>query len=278
MMNRSLRLLILALTAVGLGSGFTPLSSGVKRPSVGCAASTSSSQEEELETKFREIATKFRLSALHSGYESKDAKYGVENVRAAIPIDPSLGLELLQVAGDGRGRGLVLVSGVGGNAAQFTSIAVGDSIVGVSCGDDYRQSVTGLDYDSTMDVIIQAKTHAELLNIPEIHLQLNRLVARAPVQILLERNSGGSNSVKTIDGLAGDNLRLVLMNQDVDVNRGGSHCGGGGSCGTCMVRVLQGEQFLDDMTGKKEDDNLRKACQTILGADNQECTVRIELP
>ncbi|KAH7430823.1 hypothetical protein KP509_08G016600 [Ceratopteris richardii] len=49
------------------------------------------------------------------------------------------------------------------------------------------------------------------------------------------------------------------------------NCGGGGSCGTCIVEVLEGSDLLSERTGaeerylKKKPTTWRLACQTIVG-------------
>jgi ferredoxin len=278
------RLFWLLALVVGLGSGFVPPSAAINRvhPSVlrlieqDCDVST---------MEFEDIAKKLRLSALHNGFESKDPKYGIESISATIPMEPSLGLELSEVARGRDGRGLVLVSHVGGNAAEHTSIQVGDSIVGVSCeAANFRTSVTGQDYEVTIDAIVAAKTNAQLMSCDSITLQLNRLVRRAKVQVIVEGNQ--YKKPIALEGFAGDNLRLLLVRDklvDFKVYQG-SNCGGGGSCGTCKIQVLEGQDFLDNLMSKSDDGegnspdtSLRKACQTVIGANNQQSTLRLRL-
>nr|XP_043630357.1 photosynthetic NDH subunit of subcomplex B 3, chloroplastic [Erigeron canadensis] len=49
------------------------------------------------------------------------------------------------------------------------------------------------------------------------------------------------------------------------------NCGGGGSCGTCMVEVVEGKELLNERTNtelkylKKKPESWRLACQTIVG-------------
>lgn len=49
------------------------------------------------------------------------------------------------------------------------------------------------------------------------------------------------------------------------------NCGGGGSCGTCIVEILEGEDLLSERTDaefkylKKKPESWRLACQTIVG-------------
>ncbi|KAJ8773560.1 hypothetical protein K2173_005806 [Erythroxylum novogranatense] len=49
------------------------------------------------------------------------------------------------------------------------------------------------------------------------------------------------------------------------------NCGGGGSCGTCIVEILEGQDLLNERTNtelrhfKKKPESWRLACQTIVG-------------
>ncbi|KAL0833689.1 photosynthetic NDH subunit of subcomplex B 3, chloroplastic [Brassica napus] len=49
------------------------------------------------------------------------------------------------------------------------------------------------------------------------------------------------------------------------------NCGGGGSCGTCIVEILDGRELLNERTDtenkylKKKPESWRLACQTIVG-------------
>lgn len=234
----------------------------------------------------------------------KDPKYGIENIRVTIPIEPSLGLELTEVAHstsghkEGDARGLVLVSKVSGNAASANNIQIGDAIVGVFCEDaDFKETVTGFDYEDTMEVLSRAKTHAHMMADTEsgdgasISLELNRLVPRAKVSVIVE---GATDKPQLIEGLAGDNLRLLLMHHDINIygNRlhrldmpsvTDSNCGGEGICGTCMVEILEGNAALNNMGPKEQEvttgrpTSWRAACQTVIGADNQESTIRVRV-
>lgn len=222
--------------------------------------------------RFQDIAKRLRTSIHTNGFDSKDPKYGVETIKAELPVNPSLGLELTEVAHSTTqpDLGLVLVSRVSGNAAKYTSIQEGDTIVGISC-EGFKQSTAGFDYDTTMDAMVQAKTLTLEQKRSAISLQVNRLVPRAPVQVILE-NSGSKQSI--LEGLAGDNLRSLLMKKKIDFTV--NDCGGQGSCGTCLVSILEGEESLDFLDASSGSSKCRKACQTIVGANNRQSTVRLQ--
>jgi len=254
--------------------------------------------ESNVESQLDEIAHKIRLHVYDVdtgvyGVESKDPLYGIENIHTKIRMDRhgDLGLELTQVAhSDMDHRGLVLVSKVTGMAEHDTPIHVGDTIIGVFAGDDFKESTTGLDYDDTVDVITRAKESA-LDHHNMITLELNRVVKKASVKVVVENEDSTETE---LDALAGDNLRLLLMHKHIDLYDPKTHridqptvcgnCGGEGICGTCLVSIQEGMDHLNKV-GPQESSiltnrpsNWRAACKTVVGADNEEgSTLRIRL-
>lgn len=278
--------------------------------------------ETEVEEQLDSIAHKLRLRVFDVdtgvyGLESKDPFYGIENIRTTLRLDEnnSLGLTLTEVAhSDMDHRGLVMVSALNGFALE-TPIHVGDTIVGVFVGQDFRESTTGMDYDDTMDVLNRAKLASLDLGVP-ISLELNRVVKRAQVHVEVEEDHG---KVTTINALAGDNLRLLLLHNHAKLYDGTtprldqphltSDCGGEGTkvyeshestkqhslltpcstfvqgiCGTCLVAVHQGMAHLNKVGPQEQTilmhrpNNWRAACKTVVGADNEEGSVlRIRL-
>jgi ferredoxin len=219
------------------------------------------------------------------GFDSKDPRYGLEVVKTSVEIEPSLGIELTELASGSDHQGLVLVSGVNGNAAQADpNIEVGDLITGVFAGDSYKERTTALDYELTVKAINEAKEHSKD---GSITLQLNRLVKRA--RIVVEVDDG--KQVQTLEALAGENLRSLLMRKHVklydpktkrfDQPFSTGDCSGEGICGTCLVAVQEGAELLSP---QNELENLittgrptswRASCRAILGPDNQPGKIRI---
>ena len=240
------------------------------------------------------IAHKLRLQVYDVdtgvyGVESKDPNYGIETIRTSLHLDDKgmLGVELTEVAhGGGDHRGLVLVSAVHGDA-KLKPIHVGDAIVGVFCGEHFKESTTGMDYEETVQVLEDAKQHARSLGGSTISVELNRLVLRETVQVVVEHPDG---STSELDAKAGDNLRLLLMHHNLgkslyeanvprlDQPNLTGDCGGEGICGTCLVAVLQGMEHLNPV-GPQESSMLhnkppwwRAACKVVVGADNKQGT------
>jgi hypothetical protein len=250
------------------------------------------------EQRLDEIASKLKLQVYDVdtsvyGIDSKDPLYGIENIHTNIRMDKdgSLGLELTQVAhSDLDHRGLVLVSKISSKTLHETPIHVGDTIIGVFAG-EFQESTTGLDYDETVDTISRAKQYAKEHGHDSITLELNRLVKRAAVHVVVEDDNG---KITNLDALAGDNLRLLLMHHNTRLYDENTHrldqpfqtgnCGGEGICGTCMVAVREGMSHLNKV-GPQEESILtgrprtwRAACKTVVGADNQEgTTLRIRV-
>jgi ferredoxin len=176
-----------------------------------------------------------------------------------------------------------------------TPIHVGDVLIGVFDDVGFKESTTALDYDETVNVINQAKKHSlDHGGHGKLTLELNRLVKRATVSVEIEDPKTGQVT-QTIQGLAGDNLRLLLLHNHVDLYDEtthrldqpfltGSNCAGEGICGTCLVKVQQGMAHLNKVGPQEESilknrrNNWRAACKTVVGADNQpDTTLRILL-
>ncbi|OIW03805.1 hypothetical protein TanjilG_30081 [Lupinus angustifolius] len=87
----------------------------------------------------------------------------------------------------------------------------------------------------------------------------------------------------------GQKLRNVMLDTNIDLygpySRALLNCGGGGTCATCMVEVLEGTELLNPRTDKEKEKlkrkpkNWRLACQTIVGKpDSRGAVVIQQLP
>jgi len=106
-------------------------------------------------------------------------------------------------------------------------------------------------------------------------------VFKGPAEILVKQASGPPLTIKA---LKGQNLRNVLLDAKVAVygeRAKFTNCGGGMSCGTCVVEVsdnLDWEKRPDIETrrlSKKYAESARLSCNTIIEGD---CTVKIQPP
>ncbi|KAI6680117.1 hypothetical protein NL676_033998 [Syzygium grande] len=85
----------------------------------------------------------------------------------------------------------------------------------------------------------------------------------------------GSYPVDKVRAVSGEKLLRNIMNEnkiELYATYGKvMNCGGGGSCGTCIVEIIDGKDLLNERTDtelrylKKKPDSWRLACQTIVG-------------
>lgn len=85
----------------------------------------------------------------------------------------------------------------------------------------------------------------------------------------------GSPDVRFRTAAGGQKLRNIMLDANVELYgpyaRPLLNCGGGGTCGTCIVEVVQGKELLNRRTDKEKEKlkknpkNWRLACQTTVG-------------
>jgi len=85
----------------------------------------------------------------------------------------------------------------------------------------------------------------------------------------------GSYPVDRAEAASGEKLLRTIMNENkIELYAAYGkvmNCGGGGSCGTCIVEILDGKELLNERTNtenrylKKKPESWRLACQTIVG-------------
>lgn len=239
------------------------------------------------------------------GFESQDSRFGIQVISTKLSLprpDSDLGLVLTQVAGNMDGRGLVLVSdiitstgGVGTAAATARpAIQVGDTIVGIAVGNDFRERCTALNYDRTVEIIRDAKQHAAMSGSgTTITLELNRLVPRAEIVVQVEDASQVETKTQEIRALAGENLRRMLLRKGIklydsktkrfDMPYAVGDCAGEGLCGTCLVQIQKGAELLNEqdhmeqIITKGRPASWRASCRTIVGVDNKPGRVEIRI-
>ena len=211
---------------------------------------------------------------------SRANDYALEVVKARLPTKDALGLELVEMASAKDGRGLVLVSGVSGAAAE-ADVRPGDALTFVRSG-SVEKRLTELDYDNTMAALKETINEGD----DTILMEFNRLVKRAPVTIEYEvYDDKGALAEGRLDALAGENLRRLLMRNHVqlydpktkriDQPFATGDCAGEGICGTCIVDVLENADSLNPkdetelLITQSRPDSWRAACRCIVGADNK---------
>ncbi|XP_028097123.1 photosynthetic NDH subunit of subcomplex B 3, chloroplastic-like [Camellia sinensis] len=84
----------------------------------------------------------------------------------------------------------------------------------------------------------------------------------------------------------GQKLRDIMLDSNIELygpySRPLLNCGGGGTCGTCIVEVVEGKELLNPRTDKEKEKlkrnpkNWRLACQTTVGKPNSRGLVVIQ--
>ncbi|XP_042412328.1 photosynthetic NDH subunit of subcomplex B 3, chloroplastic-like isoform X2 [Zingiber officinale] len=85
----------------------------------------------------------------------------------------------------------------------------------------------------------------------------------------------GAYPVERATAISGEKLlRNIMLDNKIELYAAYGkvmNCGGGGSCGTCIVEILDGEELLNERTNtekrylKNKPESWRLACQTIVG-------------
>ncbi|ESR63795.1 hypothetical protein CICLE_v10009578mg [Citrus x clementina] len=85
----------------------------------------------------------------------------------------------------------------------------------------------------------------------------------------------GSYPVERAKAISGEKLlRNIMLDNKIELYATYGkvmNCGGGGSCGTCIVEIIDGKDLLNERTNtelrylKKKPESWRLACQTIVG-------------
>ncbi|KAF5207118.1 Photosynthetic ndh subunit of subcomplex b 3 protein [Thalictrum thalictroides] len=96
----------------------------------------------------------------------------------------------------------------------------------------------------------------------------------------------GTPDVHIRSACGGQKLRDIMLDSNIDLygpyGRPLLNCAGGGTCGTCMVEVVEGKELLNYRTDKekeilkKKPKTWRLACQTIVGKPDSRGEVVIQ--
>lgn len=248
-----------------------------------------------------------REAGIYLGAKNDKSVY-VDTVAVGIPrrVGEGLGIQLLEIAG-GRedGLGITVVDGiVEGSCSDGTEVRVGDSIAAISLRKTKKGSGSdGLSDLEQVDSIASEcfgydKTVEALLSLPPpedegevIVLTLKRLRRKPKVMVKLQYPPQENEPDTTIELFAGENLRRAMLVRGVKLNDalslrfdsgGTGNCGADGTCATCVVGVLQGDDLLSPK-GLQEEQILKKnprwrmACKTVVGYGQQEgdMTIRV---
>ncbi|XP_074312512.1 photosynthetic NDH subunit of subcomplex B 3, chloroplastic [Silene latifolia] len=96
----------------------------------------------------------------------------------------------------------------------------------------------------------------------------------------------GTPDLHTRSAVGGQKLRDIMLDNNIDLygpyGRPLLNCAGGGTCGSCMVEVVEGKDLLSRKTDKekellkKKPKNWRLACQTTVGEPDSRGVVVIQ--
>lgn len=201
---------------------------------------------------FEVIANNFKIIAFgqkpnqNYGLEPKDRKYFIMNKSIEVSKINGIGLDLVEVSNKADGvSGLVLIYEIipGSNAEKTGSFLPGDALTRISTKDK-AIDVTGLNYDQTLNAIGKFEG-SETLSIT-----IQRLQLRKEIKVKVVGPQGEYvTEFNTFSGY-GSNLRTALQSNNLKMydDRTGrfdspyqtGNCGGEGTCGTCIISVIEG--------------------------------------
>ena len=212
-----------------------------------------------------------------------------------------IGLDLAeyQVSEDGF-SGIVVVNGINpdSNAEAAQGFKVGDILVSITGVDGIegtetynnlaagekplRAKLEGLNLDKTLDMMSYFGEYAS------VKIQVKRLVQRNVIKVKVKGPQGEDAGEMDVLSGYGVNLRTILNSTnrkiyDTRTYRFDSpyqqgNCGGEGTCGTCMVAVLSGEELLNDkarverkaLLAQNAPPNYRWSCRVAIGGEAEE--------
>jgi ferredoxin len=178
-----------------------------------------------------------------------------------VKVKKPLGLNLEEVMVN-EPKGLYVCDVNDGNAKASGRIYKGLLLIEVN-GMDVKYK----DFDGVMDILV---------NSPNDTLELAfidpRDVSKGPATLKVNLNDGKQIEIKTLKGTL---LRPLLLDAKVELYPGTAkltNCGGGGSCGTCVVSITENKDWeerpsFESKKLKKYDPSARLSCNTIIEGD-----------
>jgi ferredoxin len=233
----------------------------------------------------------------------------VDTVKVELPrrIAEGMGLKLLEIAG-GRddGLGITVIDGiVEGGCADGSEVMVGDSIAQMAVKKTQRDAGGGgemsdfeiveaietecFGYDKTVEAIGSLPPTES--DEERIILTLKRLRRKPKVVVNLQYPPSQNEPDITIELFAGENLRRAMLARGVKLNDkfserfdngGQGDCGAEGTCATCVVGVVRGDELLNPKKIQEEqimkkNPRWRMACKAVVGHGYREgeMTIRV---
>ncbi len=180
----------------------------------------------------------------------------------SIELEKPLGMILEEVE-EGQAKGVyVLELAEEGSAA---SSEYKDQLVGLPLAKVMGNDVTGLDFDSVMEQLIEAPSPLSLDFIVEateaapVEEEVDEFPVGTVVAIKVLGDKGNPETV--IEAKVGDNLRTTLQENNIEVYQGLKqklgNCGGGGQCTFCAAEFVESEGWAE--RSEYEDQRLAKS-------------------
>ncbi|CAB9514992.1 Inherit from NOG: Ferredoxin [Seminavis robusta] len=192
-----------------------------------------------------------------------------EQTTLSLSLEKPLGMILEEVE-EGAPKGVfVLELADGGSAAQSPQK---DDIVGSTLATVMGEDVTTIDFDAVMEKIINAPSPVELELIvvsgsSDDNEEEDGFALGTPVTVTVQRD--GQPDLD-IDTKVGDNLRQLLIDNEVEVYRGFKakigNCGGGGQCGFCAVEFVDSQGW--EPRSEYEDNKIKNSPNSRLSCLN----------
>jgi len=187
-------------------------------------------------------------------------KYDPETL-VKISVKKPLGLVLEEIV-PGKPKGVYVAECGDGSAKATGKVYAGLCLIKAS-GIDMRN----LDFDNALDVLISLPANDPI----ELVFADPRLVAKGPAILNVTTITGQKVVIKCLKGQV---MRDVLMNTGIeiyDMKGKLTNCGGGGSCGTCVVDVIaedwEPRADYEAKRLKKYKESCRLSCSTIIEGD-----------
>lgn len=221
------------------------------------------------------LVSSFRSPIVHSLYDSSrksssrlyDKKFDPQYF-IPVSLQKPLGLSLMEAEKGGKSGVFVESVNEGGSAKECDAIRKGLFLMDIN-GVDVKYE----DFDTIMDLLIDAPAGKPL----ELNFVDPNNIMKGPATLTVTTLDKQTVQIKAVKGQI---LRTVLMDNKIDVYKGKGkigNCGGGGSCGFCVVSVTDNEYWetpdYERMRLKKYDSSARLSCGTIIEGD---CNVEIQ--